>query len=674
MNSDAILLFTVIPLFGSFLTLIEKAIPSVKVTKPVTIGTFFLGVILLGLFGSSIYEGTVYTTVVGGWPEGIGIGQQLEGLSWVALVLTYLIYLPILLFSFSEGGYDTRFYFFLLLLQGGMAGIVLAYDVFNLFVFLEITGIAAYTLIAYQKKERALFAGFKYLMLSSLGITLFLVGVYIFYRDTGSLQYSSLMSWMKNALTSPRIAPNPLNVDILIFGTGTAILSIGTSFALATLLAGIGVRTAFLPYTWLPDAHGFAPHPVSASLSGVVIKVSFIVVWKLITLLHLTGAREFLLWMGSAIALIGVLRALTQTDVKVLLAWHSVSQMGYIFAGFGSGNELAVVGSLYHMASHAFFKALLFLSVGTVILFTGERNLKKVSGMGRYFPYLGVLFTIGALSIMGVPPFVGYVSKNLLFKGLQGHSIPYWLLFAASVGTVASFTKLSLLFRGTPTLRGKTIAFHQKAALLKTEGIDAGNYSEIAGHQETALPKTGLAPANNQVILEGVGRGTASGKTGPAPGVNQAGVDGVSQAAASGKTGPAPQAPDGHTDSPLRLPPTPFGWGYGGMTLLAVFCVIGGILGVPGIQFFSKILSSEGSILQGSEGAKGAVFLWMNVEEYLKTAITLALGYGVYRFIVSKRGKAVQEWANRMRISFDNQLGLLLVGVLLITVFLIRGL
>ncbi|MCX7787545.1 MAG: proton-conducting transporter membrane subunit, partial [Spirochaetes bacterium] len=357
MTSNAVLLFTVIPLFGSFIALIEKVTPSFKVAKPIALGSFFLGVFLLSLFGKGIYEGAVYATVVGGWPTGIGIGQQLDGLAWVALALTYLIYLPVLLFSFSEGGYDSRFYFFLLLLQGGMAGIVLAYDVFNLFVFLEITGIAVYTLIAYQQKDRALFAGFKYLMLSSVGITLFLVGVFLFYRDTGSLQYETLREWVQ-ASVSDRNSPS---------------LTLGAAFALATLLAGIGVRTAFLPYTWLPDAHGFAPHPISASLSGVVIKVAFIVVWKIITLLQLEGAREFLLWMGSAIALIGVLRALTQTDVKVLLAWHSVSQMGYVFAGFGAGNEIAVTGSLYHMVSHAFFKALLFLSVGTVILFTGER-------------------------------------------------------------------------------------------------------------------------------------------------------------------------------------------------------------------------------------------------------------------------------------------------------------
>jgi len=612
MTSDAILLFTVIPLFSSFVALIEKAIPSLKVAKPAALGSFFLSVLLLGLCGEEIYGGAVYSKVVGGWPQGIGIGQELDGIAWVALALVYLIYLPVLLYSFSEGGYDSRYYFFLLLLQGGMAGIVLAYDVFNLFVFLEITGIAAYVLIGYQKKDRALFAGFKYLMLSSLGITLFLLGVFLFYRDTGSLTYTELRTWVQEGM----VPAKPI----------TALAWISTPFALATLLAGIGVRTAFLPYTWLPDAHGFAPHPISASLSGVVIKVSFLVVWKLIVLLELSGARQFLLWMGSAIALIGVLRALTQTDVKVLLAWHSVSQMGYIFAGFGAGTETATVGALYHMVSHAFFKALLFLSVGTVILFTGERSLKKVSGLGRFLPYLAVLFAVGALSIMGVPPFVGYVSKRLIFDGLQDYPIPYWLLFAASVGTVASFTKLSLLFRGLPLLEGKS-----------TEG---------------SVRPLGSSQKGSSMVES---TDTTSG-----------------------------------FDTHPALHSRPFRSGYLGMSLLALFCVLGGLLGTYGIQFFSTILRGTSipvvpATLYGSAPPNGSIapafqeslkltnmaaFLWLNGKEYLKTIVTLLLGYGVYRFIVSKRGKELQAWANRLRISFDNQLGLLLAGVFLLLVFL----
>ncbi|MFQ3620444.1 MAG: proton-conducting transporter membrane subunit [Spirochaetales bacterium] len=573
MNKDLILLFSVLPIFLSFLALLEKALPSLKISKLAALLSFLGGLFLLGYFWEGIWAGEVYQTVVGGWPTWIGIGQQLDGIAWVALALAYLVYLPVLLYSFSEEEYDSRFYFFLLLLQGGMSGIVLAIDVFNLFVFLEITGISAYTLIAYQHKDRAIFAGFKYLMLSSLGITIFLLGVFILYRETGTLSYTSLIQW-KNLSPYPR----PI------------------AFALATILAGIGVRTAFLPYTWLPDAHGFAPHPISATLSGVVIKVSFIVVWKLVMFLESSGAKLFLLYFGAVIALIGVLRALTQTDVKVLLAWHSVSQMGYVFAGFGGTEEVAQIGSMYHMVSHAFFKALLFLSVGTVIVFTGERSLKKVSGMGKVFPFLSVLFYIGALSIMGIPPFIGYVSKNLLFSGAQAHPFAYGLLFSASIGTVASFTKLSLLFRGQPTLNGFSLENTTTSRLR-----------------------------------------------------------------------PSTPTSDTHRLRPLN---SNFFWGYASMSLLAIFCLIGGFLGAYGTTFFATIVLGKEASPSLTNPVATSAFLWQKGSEYFKTVITLALGYGLYRFIISSPGKQIQEWANRLRISFDYQLILFLCGLILLTSFL----
>lgn len=667
MTSDAILLFTVIPLFGSFVTLIEKVIPSLKVAKPVALGSFFLSVLLLGLFAEGIYGGAVYSKVVGGWPRGIGIGQELDGIAWVALALMYLIYLPVLLYSFSEGGYDSRFYFFLLLLQGGMAGIVLAFDVFNLFVFLEITGIAAYVLIGYQKKDRALFAGFKYLMLSSLGITLFLLGVFLFYRDTGSLTYTDLRGWAQDGLAPAK--------------TATSFAWTGIPFALATLLAGIGVRTAFLPYTWLPDAHGFAPHPISASLSGVVIKVSFLVVWKLIVLLELPGARQFLLWMGSAIALIGVLRALTQVDVKVLLAWHSVSQMGYIFAGFGAGTEIGTVGSLYHMVSHAFFKALLFLSVGTVILFTGERTLKKVSGMGRLLPYLSVLFAIGALSIMGVPPFVGYVSKKLIFEGLQDHPVAYWMLFASSVGTVASFTKLSLLFRGSTQvgdskeLPGTEEERTTKGTSLKQDIGGVGPFPLTSHLRPFRSAYLGMSLLAVLCVLGGL-----------------FGTYGI-RFFSSIIQGPVIQRPAPLSGPAMLIEPATRGQAvsYGSAALgetaasleqtpLYVSAALNGLEATAHLRSLPEQTESITTIWHSTSAAtarqgshtvwKGAAFLWLNGKEYLKTIVTLLLGYGVYRFIVSKRGKEVQEWANRLRISFDNQLVLLLLGLVLLVVFL----
>ncbi|MDX9800038.1 MAG: proton-conducting transporter membrane subunit [Spirochaetia bacterium] len=431
MNDQLIILFIFIPLAASFFTLIDKINHSrnTVMAKTAAVLSFAACFLLLLFFTKGIFSGKLYTNVIGNWSILAGISQKLDSLAWIGLLLMNTVSFLSLLYTFSENKYDSDFYFFFLLLHAGMAGMLLADDFFNLFVCLEITGISAYVMIAYTKKEKAIFASFKYLMLSSLGISLFLIGVFIVYRETGSLFFDDARN---------------------LFSSGKS-HTIQTAFAVSAMIAGIGVRTAFIPYTWLPDAHAFAPHPVSAVLSGVLIKISFFAVWKLIALLDIFEARLFLLWMGAAIALIGVLRALSQSDFKVLLAWHSVSQMGFIFAGFGAGTALSVTGSMYHAISHGLFKSLLFLSVSLVIIKTGERSLDKISGMGGKMPFAASLFVIGALSIAGIPPFTGYVSKNLILSGSKDYPAVYWMLIAASVGTVASFTKLSLIFRGKPS-------------------------------------------------------------------------------------------------------------------------------------------------------------------------------------------------------------------------------
>ena len=425
-NSSYIVLFTALPLFLSFFPLLEKINHRIKAAKPAAVIYFALSFIMLIFYAPAVFSGTEFSSIVGGWHEIVGINQTLDGFAWFGFLLMFTVSFFSMLYSFSENAYGSSFYFFFLVLHAGMAGMLLADDFFNLFVFLEITGICAYVMIAWKQKEKALFASFKYLMLSSLGISIFLLGVFIIYSSTGSLSFDVFAAYFKSENSR----------------------SLSAVFAVAALIAGIGVRTAFIPYTWLPDAHAYAPHPVSAVLSGVVIKISFIAVCRIIMLLDLFEARIFLLWMGSAIALIGVIRALSQTDFKVLLAWHSVSQMGYVFAGFGTGTVYGITGSIFHALSHALFKSLLFLSVSVVIIMTGERSIKKVKGTGKIFPLAALLFTAAALSIAGIPPFTGYVSKKLILAGMKSYPAAYWVLIAASAGTFASFTKLSLIFRG----------------------------------------------------------------------------------------------------------------------------------------------------------------------------------------------------------------------------------
>lgn len=428
--NNLIILFVVIPLAGAFFCLLEKFLPRFHVAKIASIAVIVACSTLLVIFFPIVQSSEQIVYTVGGWDQTVGIQQWFDSFGWVSLALVFFIAFLTLLFAIAEGLYDYTFYFVFLVMLAGTSGVLLAADVFNLFVCLEILGIASYILIAYLAKGHAVMASFQYLMLSSLGMAFFLLGVFLLYQHTGTLAILEMAP-----IIAPAASANP---SVLV--------------AVAALIIGLGVRTAFFRFhTWLPDAHAYAPHPVSAMLSGIHLKISFLTIWRLVLVFDMHSWQMLFLWLGAATALIGVFWALMQTDCKKLLAWHSVSQMGYILAGFGTGHTLGLTASFAHVINHAAFKSLLFLSVGSVVSMTGERNLKRLGNLAGKLPLLLFVFAIGAFSIAGIPPFNGFVSKKLLLSSAKNSPIVYTMLWLAGVGTVASFTKLSAIFRKHPS-------------------------------------------------------------------------------------------------------------------------------------------------------------------------------------------------------------------------------
>jgi formate hydrogenlyase subunit 3/multisubunit Na+/H+ antiporter MnhD subunit len=424
--NNLIVLFVIIPLIGAFCCLLGKFWRCFPLAQIASITAVVCSLILLGLFYPSVLEYGQMTYTIGGWNETVGIQQYFDGLSWMSFAIVLLIALLALLFAIAEGKYEYMFYFFYLVMLAGIAGVLLAADIFNLFVCFEILGITVYIMIAYFQKDHALLASLKYLLLSSLGMAFFLIGIFIIYQQTGSLS---------------------------MFGAGAVVTtnkssSIQMIFAVVALIAGIGVRTAFLPFhTWLPEAHAYAPHPVSAMLSGIIIKISFLTIWRLVYAFNTSTLQHLFIWIGAGTALIAVIWALAQTDCKKLLAWHSISQMGYILTAFGVGQPLSLTASFSHVLYHGLFKSLLFLCIGSVIHVTGERNIKRLGNLAGKMPVLMVIFLVAAFSIAGVPPFNGFVSKKLIVSSLKQYPVVYYVLWATGIGTVASFIKLSAIFR-----------------------------------------------------------------------------------------------------------------------------------------------------------------------------------------------------------------------------------
>lgn len=367
--------------------------------------------------------------VLGDWSPVPGIRYLMDGPAWFASAFIALTALCSGVYALARGGASSTFWFLFLLCVYSLQSAILAADFFHLYVCLELMALTSYVLIAYKQEPRALFASFNYLAVSSAAILLYLFGLFLLYGAAGTLSIEEAARVLPAADPRSRAA---------------------ASLGLAFLAGGLAVRTAVIPFHgWLPDAHASAPHSVSALLSGAMIKVSFFIQWRILMTLDAPWLREGFLWLGAVSASVGVVFALSQSDAKRLLAWHSVSQIGYVLAAFGVGTRAGLLAAGLHAAAHAAFKSLLFLSVGCAVDARGSRNAYSLRGAFRGIPEAGLAFAAGALAIAAIPPFNGSVTKDLVLSSV-GKGPVWFLLLAASIGTAASFAKLGLLFFSKP--------------------------------------------------------------------------------------------------------------------------------------------------------------------------------------------------------------------------------
>jgi multicomponent Na+:H+ antiporter subunit D len=369
----------------------------------------------------------------------IGIGLEVDGLSLFVGIIIAVTCLLSSVYSVKYMEKDSgleKYYVLFLLLTGSMLGFVFTGDLFNMYVMLEIMTFAAVSLTAFRSNlYKAIEAGFKYIVIGSIGSSLILLGTVLLYAQVHTLNIAQI-----SALMYQQRFGSPLTV-----------------FALALMLVGYAVKAFLVPcHTWPPDAHMSAPSSISMLLSGVMSKTG---VYGLIRLLYMiyqsmgiAQMEHLIVFWGTITMFIGVTMALIQTDFKRLLAFHSVSQIGYIVTGLGIGlagkTSIAVVGTmggLYHMLNHAVFKCLLFMCAGAVLYSTGTTDLNKLGGLAKKMPYTTVMFLIGAASISGIPPFNGFVSKWLIYQATyEGGFAPVTIVaLLVSVMTLASFVKVA---------------------------------------------------------------------------------------------------------------------------------------------------------------------------------------------------------------------------------------
>lgn len=370
---------------------------------------------------------------LGGWIPPIGIEYVVDQLAAFVVLIVNGIGFFIMIYSHKSlqkeiQGKEVPFHSVALLFLAGLSGMVVTGDVFNLYVFLEIASLSAYALVSVGEK-RAPFAAFRYLMLGTIGASFYLLGIGFLYLATGSL----------NLLDNAKIIPLLQEKSLI-------------AVALALMVVGIGLKMAIFPlHLWLPDAYTYASSVGSAYLAPIATKVSaYVLIRILFTMFNPEFVSNYFVftdviaWLSVIGIIWGSIMAIAQSDYKRMLAYSSVSQIGYIGLGIGLANPLGFIGAVLHILNHALMKATLFLVNGNIYYRFGFTSINQFDNkLRKKLPYTTTAFTIAALSMIGIPPTAGFFSKWYLVLGSIDKQ--NWI-FVAVIG-LSSLLNLIYFFR-----------------------------------------------------------------------------------------------------------------------------------------------------------------------------------------------------------------------------------
>ena len=320
-----------------------------------------------------------------------------------------------------------RFNFINLLLLAtiGMNGVVMVSDLFSLYVFLEITAVSSFILIVFHREREAFEGSFKYLLLSAIATVMLLSALAFILLFAGGTSFVAVAAALQKSAGHPLLL-----------------------LAMTMFVGGLLIKGGLVPFHgWLPDAYSSAPAPVSVLLAGIVTKTTgiYTLLRVVMNVFGFTPAlQNILLFVGALSIVVGALAALGQSDFKRMLAYSSISQVGYIVLSFGTGTALGLAGAIFHLFNHSIFKALLFINATAVEAQTGLRDMNKMGGLSDRMPITGITSLIGFLSTAGVPPLSGFFSKLVIILALwQAHFYGYAVIATlASILTLAYFLLL----------------------------------------------------------------------------------------------------------------------------------------------------------------------------------------------------------------------------------------
>ena len=354
-----------------------------------------------------VLEGGTISYLLGDWAAPWGIEYRIDMVNAFLLVIVTTIGSVVIPYARASVEAEIPaprvylFYCMYLLNLAGLLGIVITGDVFNLFVFLEISSLSSYVLISLGKDRRALTAAYRYLVMGTIGATFYIIGVGMMYMMTGTLNMADLATLMPAVIETRTI-----------------------HVALAFLTVGLSLKLALFPlHVWLPNAYTYAPSTVSAFMAATGTKVAVYALLRIVftvfgavDLLTVADAREMLMALAAAAMIGASATAIYQNNVKRVLAYSSIAQIGYMVLGISIASVTGLAGTIVHLFNHALMKAGLFMVLGCVFLRVGSVMLPDMEGLGRRMPFTMAAFIAGGLSLIGVPTSVGFISKWYLVQ------------------------------------------------------------------------------------------------------------------------------------------------------------------------------------------------------------------------------------------------------------------
>jgi multicomponent Na+:H+ antiporter subunit D len=369
-----------------------------------TLASFLLSVDLL----ARVLDSGRISYRLGNWEPPWGIEYAVDYLNGFVLVIVSFLALVVTIYAKRsvekeiEEGRRHFFYAIYLLFITGIEGMTVTGDLFNLYVFIEISALAGYALVAMGKRRAALLASYNYLILGTIAATFIVLGIGYLYMATGTLN----MADMRMRLPA-------------LYGS----TAVRTAFAF--FMVGLSLKLALFPlHIWLPNVYTHAPTAVSALMAATSAKVSAYVLMRVMFTVFTLGFdldsipfTKILLVLSSVAIIAGSVLAVAQTNIRRMLAYSSVGQVGYIVLGASLANTAGMTGGILHILNHALMKGALFLAAGAVIHMTGVEDIAGLKGMGRRMPVTMAIFTVGVLSMIGVPLTAGFVSKWYLAAG-----------------------------------------------------------------------------------------------------------------------------------------------------------------------------------------------------------------------------------------------------------------